>query len=195
MQDATPAPDAAAAAVPVAPGSQPPEKEKVGAYGKDIPVREPAQIKSQEDLDEVLARHLDWLAAVMNPNTMITLARANLSGTNLTGLDLEGRNLSGANLNGAILEKCNLNQANLTACDLRGANLSQATLVKAKLIRTKVAGAIFLGADLTDAQISQTDVDPETLRQSVWAGAEATPIDPLPIPEELTATASEVTEH
>jgi uncharacterized protein YjbI with pentapeptide repeats len=90
----------------------------------------------------------DWRK--LNPDIVVDLSGANLSGaklgtfdpilgnltrTNLTGADFTDANLTNANLAWANLTGANLTRTNLTGANLTGANLISANLTAAILFK------------------------------------------------------------
>ncbi|MDY6893862.1 MAG: pentapeptide repeat-containing protein [Thermotogota bacterium] len=77
-----------------------------------------------------------------NPDVLVDLRLANLTGANLTGAnlreaDLRGANLREADLTGANLRGAFLRKACLAGADLTGANLKEVDLIGANLSNTK----------------------------------------------------------
>ena len=96
-----------------------------------------------EQLNEILAKHAEWVNSCGAKGV-----RANLWSTDLNGADLKGADLRGADLWSASLWNANLEGANLSGADLRDANLESANL----------SGADLRGADLNDADLTYTDL-------------------------------------
>lgn len=130
----------------------------------EIPVSQVRHVKSQEELDEVLAAHRQWVEQVLDPDVEVAHGRANLSGVDLRGLSLREANLSGANLAKANLAEVDLTSANLSAANLVGAILACANLSGAKLRGAKLEGADLRGADLTGAHLQGVDLSRCTMK-------------------------------
>ena len=85
------------------------------------------RVFTQEELKEILAKHLKWLRGEHGGERAdlreADLCEADLCGANLYGANLYGANLCGANLCGANLCGANLYGADLWGADLREANM------------------------------------------------------------------------
>ena len=121
------------------------------------PIAERVHVDTQEELNQVIAAHSEWMEAVLHPRKDVVGGRANLSDTDLRKFDLVGINLSSADMRRANLAGLDLTSANLSAANLEGANLQGVILRNAKMRRTKLTDADLRAADLTDAIL--TDVD------------------------------------
>lgn len=143
-----------------APGQGEPPKNRI----PEIPVSQVRHVQSQEELDEVLAAHSQWVEQVLDPDVEVARGRANLSGVDLRGFSLREANLSGANLAKANLAEVDLTSANLSAANLSGAILACAMLCGAKLRGAKLEGADLRGADLTGAHLQGVDLSRCTLK-------------------------------
>jgi hypothetical protein len=98
-----------------------------------------------------------------NPDKLLNLSDADLSGVNLRGANLKRADLTGANLQGADLIGTQFAEAELTRADLRGAKLVKADLYKTKLFKATLAdadcsGAYFRRADLTQADLTNANL-------------------------------------
>ena len=98
-----------------------------------------------------------------NPQMLLNLSDADLSGVNLRGANLKRADLTGANLQGADLVGTQFAEAELTRADLRGAKLVKADLYQTKLLKATLAdtdcsGAYFRRADLTQADLSNANL-------------------------------------
>lgn len=117
-----------------------------------------------------------------NPDVVLDLVEADLSGCDLAGSNLRRGNLLGANLSQARLVGANLSETDLTRANLSGADLSRADCSGARLFRsqlcnarlhsTNLAEAVFQGADLSDAVLVDTTLANADLREADLAGAE-----------------------
>ena len=179
-----------------APGQGEPPKNRI----PEIPVSQVRHVQSQEELDEVLAAHSQWVEQVLDPDVEVARGRANLSGVDLRGFSLREANLSGANLAKANLAEVDLTSANLSAANLTGAILACATLCGAKLRGAKLEGADLRGADLTGAHLQGVDLSRCTLKSpepaTVKVGAKADQdVSQNPGASESTVTATEGTEQ
>jgi hypothetical protein len=87
----------------------------------DAPAVVVAELMDRKQLDDILAKHRDWVYGQGG-------VRADLSGADLSGANLYGANLYGANLTGANLYGANLYGANLSGADLYRANLTKTIL-------------------------------------------------------------------
>lgn len=128
--------------------------------GSKIPkmkVNRPAEIRSQEDLEDVIEAHKLWLADVLHPSRGVTSARANLTGCKLSGLDLSEADLRGAKLSQADLSHCQLSGAQLSTCDLSDANFTGASMEAVKLKRCKLNGTNFTDANLRRADLRRSE--------------------------------------
>lgn len=132
----------------------------------EIPLAIAAVVACQEDLNQALSLHKQWVDAVLDPNCEVASGRANFSGMDLTAYNLSGAELRGANLQACNLTGVDLSLADLSTADLRGARLANANLQGAKLIRAKIDGADLRGADLTGANIKDVDLNRAILRST-----------------------------
>jgi hypothetical protein len=123
------------------------------------------EIVASEKLVEIAKRGRaaigKWRQA--NPDKLLNLSDADLSGANLRGANLKRADLTGANLQGADLIGTQFAEAELTRADLRGAKLVKADLYTTKLFKATLAytdcsGAYFRRADLTQADLSNANL-------------------------------------
>ena len=98
-------------------------------------------ILAQEELDEILASHVLWLAGKGGK-------RAYLANTNLTKVDLTDANLNGAYLTGANMTRARLVGAHLADAHLNQVDMTGALLTGANMARSDLTGAILHDADL-----------------------------------------------
>jgi len=144
--------------VATADGEDGEDKKDPKAKLPEIHISEIATVTCQQDLDKILADHLEWTYAVLNPKADTAKGRANLKGADLRDYDLSGKNLSAANLSGANLQGIDMINSNLTATNLEGADMRCVNLRGAKLVRTKLTGADLRGADLTETILIGVDL-------------------------------------
>jgi len=149
--------------------SAPPETEGGSSAPKgfnieEIPVSERHEIRSQEDLDQVLAAHRRWIEGVFDLEMFVPGGRAQLSGVDLRPFVLRGRDLSGANLAQACLQEMDLRDVNFTTANLVGANLACAQLDGAKFRGAKLKKTDLRGADLSQADLTGADLSHAVLR-------------------------------
>lgn len=95
-----------------------------------------------------ILRFLYEAGLLNNPEPVVKLHHANLSGANLI-LD---------HLSGGSLREVNLSEANLSAVQLFGADLFMAYLPRANLYRANLCNAILAGADLVGAYLKWADL-------------------------------------
>jgi ribosomal-protein-alanine N-acetyltransferase len=96
-----------------------------------------------------------------NPDAVIVLDKADLSGLILTGIDFSGVSLRGARLHAT----------NLMNADLRGADLTDANLTEADLIAANLDGAVLIGANLHETDLLGTDLSRVRYRAQDLEGA------------------------
>jgi hypothetical protein len=121
----------------------------------------------------ILLRFLYESHLIDGPDSIISLAGADLEGADLEGADLKGANLKGANLKeanlwevdlkGAILTEANMIGAEIWA-RLEGANLKEANLGAAKLSGSNLKGADLRGAKLECAELERAKLEGADLR-------------------------------
>jgi uncharacterized protein YjbI with pentapeptide repeats len=150
-------------------------------------------VKSQADLDKILAAHNLWATSRTITGIPARLNHADLDGADLdgaelggtarddtassttyqlfAGADLNGAKLIYAHLRGAILLRANLTGADLTDADLTGAELTDTELVGAYLDGTVLNDARLSGADLTDAELFRANLTDAELTRAKLAGA------------------------
>ncbi len=161
-------------------------KKDTKAKLPEIHISEIATVTCQQDLDTILADHLQWAYAVLNPKAETAKGRANLKGADLRKYDLSGKNLSGANLSGANLQGIDMINANLTATNLEGADMRCVNLRGAKLVRTKLAGADLRGADLTETILLGVDLTSAITKSSEAELAATAVASPEEVPADNT---------
>jgi uncharacterized protein YjbI with pentapeptide repeats len=130
----------------------------------EIPISIRREIKTQQDLDEVLAAHGRWIEGVFDLETFVPGGRAHLAELDLRSFVLRGRNLSGANLSKACLQEMDLRDVNFTTANLVGAQLSCAQLAGAKFRGAKLQGADLRGADLSESDLTGADLSQAILK-------------------------------
>ena len=106
-----------------------------------------------EQLNEILAKHTEWVNSSGAKGV-----RANLWGANLSDADLSDANLKGANLSSADLWNANLWGADLSGANLKGANLWDADLSGADLRGADLRGANLRGANLWYADLRDVNL-------------------------------------
>ena len=139
---------------------------------------------SQEELREILDKHLQWLlhrdgeranlsAANLSGLDLVgvNLQHANLQDTYLQGADLRGANLSSSDLRGAHLEDANLREACMRGIDLRYANLSCADLCRACLDMSCLVDAKLYASDLSSTSLKGVDLRGADLGHVILHGA------------------------
>lgn len=128
---------------------------------------------TQEELDEIISKHILWLNSHGAEGEQACLSYMDLTGVNLEnaylhranliGTNLQGANLSGANMRfsrfiyaslaNADMSMSDLQGSIFTAADLRGANLTCSDMSFADL-----EGANLTNADLKDANLNHADL-------------------------------------
>lgn len=101
---------------------------------------------TQEELQETIEAHQDWLSSGGKEGI-----RADFS-----GMDLSGQDLSDVDFRRAIFTATNLSDADLTDANLSEAWLEESNLRGADLTRTDFSHANLKGADLQDADMEDT---------------------------------------
>ncbi len=104
---------------------------------------------TQDELDEMLAQHEDFLEDRNNGKPL------NVSGYDFTGLDFGNSNLSGA-----IIYFCTFTSVSFTACNLRGVSFRFCCFQNAK----------FVNAELTGTDFSYCDADEINTRGANMSG-------------------------
>ncbi|MGB8982939.1 MAG: toll/interleukin-1 receptor domain-containing protein [Anaerolineales bacterium] len=99
-----------------------------------------------------------------NPEIIVDLRRADLTGAHLGRARLKRADLTGAKLNGADLGGADLRTTELNGADLGGADLRDADLSQAHLSRTDLRGASLHGANLTETHFRGADLCEVNLR-------------------------------
>ena len=123
---------------------------------------------------------------VRNPEIVLDLREADLSGADLSRAYLPAAHLMEADLSGAYLYDANLSGADLREADLRGVDLNVADLSdgnlrevslygcnlnRADLQRANLSGAILLWNDLFEADLAEADLSGATLIFTNMSGA------------------------
>ena len=131
------------------------------------------QTFTEEELEEILRKHMLWLDSDGNVGTRadlrdatlinVSLQGANLVRADLAGVDLRSSYLQKADLQAADLSRANLREANLQSANLRGANLREADLRDAKLhfvmfYRSDLQATILANAVLGHTTLSNVDL-------------------------------------
>jgi hypothetical protein len=144
---------------------------------------EPEEAKDTEQTPEQPSMPTDIQAV------MTVLGRREVDPEETRRLDLYGTDLSGVYLRRANLSRANLSRVNLSRVNLNGAKLSGAILFETDLSGAfssgaNLSGAILFGVNLSGAtHLTQKQVD------------SALPDEDTKLPEYLTASASEGTQH
>ena len=138
-------------------------------------------IRTRQELDDILAEHKHWIQSVRKSGTAMplrnarlvdaNLSNANLPYANLSNADLSDADLRNANLRNADLSNANLRNADLSNANLSGANLSNANLFGANLSNADLIDADLIGADLIDANLSNADLHDANLSDADLIGA------------------------
>lgn len=128
-----------------------------------IEVASPANVESQEDLDQVIANHSRWIDQILNQEGQILSGRANLQGANLEEMNFVGKNLSCADFSYAKLANANLAYSNLSRCKFVGADLTGANLSGANLKGANLKDANFEGANLEGTNFEKTSMQPKVV--------------------------------
>ena len=129
-----------------------------------------------EQLNDILAKHAEWVNSCGANGVRANLWNADLSGADLRGADLRGAclwnaDLSGADLGGAHLGGADLRDANLWNADLSGANISCADLNDADLSSAFLGGANLWNANLWCADLRYAILEGANLRHAILEGA------------------------
>lgn len=147
---------------------------------------------TQEELDEIISKHILWLASNHTEGEKADLSYTDLTGVNLENAFLYGANLIDTNLQGANLENkdlrsvdftgANLANANIAGANLRfaimeGANLRYAIMDGADMSMSDLQGAIFTAADLRGANLTCSYMYCANLRSANLEGANLTNAD------------------
>lgn len=111
-----------------------------------------------------------------NPDVVISLSKADLSGVflrrfNFQNVDLREANLQKADLIGANLSNANLTKCQLRSADLRRANISNANLRNARLTDANLEGVIFDNANLDGARLNKANLSGANLSEIHLNGA------------------------
>lgn len=113
---------------------------------------------SDNELKEILNKHLAWVRSEGNKGARAYLKGAILKDANLSDADLRGADLSDANLSGANLKGVDLRYADLRDAILRGANLKDAILKYADLSGADLRAAILIHTRLSGANLKDTKI-------------------------------------
>ena len=116
-----------------------------------------------------------------NPDALLNLSDADLSGVDLRGANLKRADLTGTSLRDANLVGANFSEADLTRADLRGARLVKADFYTARLFKATFSEADCSGtylrradaieADFAGANLTKADLVELNLRNGNLAGA------------------------
>jgi hypothetical protein len=109
---------------------------------------------TQEELNEVLRLHKQWLESNGNKGKRADLRRANLKDANLQGANLQGADMQGADMRGA---------------DMRGADMKDAYMHRANLKDAKLQNAYLYGAHMRGANLKGANLDYSAW--SLWCGS------------------------
>ncbi len=108
---------------------------------------------TEEELQESLEPHKQWVQSEKKEGKRANLHEADLSHMNLQNANLWRANLQGAYLRGVNLQKARLRFANLQKVDLGFADLQEADLRNVDLQEALLLNADLLGADLSKANL------------------------------------------
>lgn len=122
-----------------------------------------------------------------NPEVMLDLSGADLSGATLRHAKLGDANFFSAKLRDACLSGCNLVEATFSFADLTNADLSSANLEHANFVHTNCSGAIMratdfsgallVSANFANADLTGADFHLANLSSADFAGADLTSAD------------------
>ena len=107
-----------------------------------------------------------WEWRERNPDVVLDLRGANLTGVDLSMADLSMADLSGADLSAAEVSGADLIEADLSEADLSLADFVGADLTGADLSLTDLTGADFTGADLSMADLRGVGLIGASFRRS-----------------------------
>lgn len=135
-----------------------------------IDIQEAREIKTPQDLEDVVADHNRWRDSVLNPRKKVEGGRAQLQHAQLSGFDLSDVNLAGADLSYADLSHSNLTDADLSLCKLTHANLDHANLKNTRLKRAQLTGtslrhALIDQTNFADVETSEAIFDLDNLKK------------------------------
>ena len=108
---------------------------------------------TQEELNEVLRLHKQWLESNGNKGKRAGLRRANLKDAKLQVANLKGADLKGADMRGADMKDAKLQDAYLYGADMRGADMQGADIRGAHMQSADMRGADMRGADIRGANV------------------------------------------
>ncbi len=132
--------------------STPPQNSGFTSTQKRIPDPNELQRISQEELNEIIAKHAMYLRGQSGGARAIIQFR-DISQANLRAVDLSQADFTGSMFIETDLSNSVFVGASFFACDLRNANLFEANLSRADL-----RGAYIAGADLTRANLNEADL-------------------------------------
>lgn len=118
------------------------------------------RIRTRTELDEMLARHEEWLKVRKGQPP-------NLEGAKLIGADLRNAKLEQINLANANLSKADLSGSDLASAHLRNANLSEANLTGAALDGAQMANVTLHKATLSGTTCNYTEFQSVDFREAV----------------------------
>lgn len=153
--------------------------------GAPKPAEEAPMVVNQEQVDDMLRRHVLWLDTHGAEGK-----RVNFRSVDLRNVSLAGANLTQASLRGAILtgvdmtNVATMQEADFTEAVLNGANFSGTNLRRANFASVQAEGANFNGAHMTSANglsanftlasFRNTDMTHINLRQANMTAADFT---------------------
>ena len=118
---------------------------------------------TQEELNEVLRLHKQWLESNGNKGKRADMRGADLQNADLQNADLQNADMRGADLQNADLQNADMKDADMQRANLQGADMRGADMRGADMHRAYMKDADMQRANLQGADIRGADVD-----YSVW---------------------------
>ena len=123
---------------------------------------------TQEELNEVLRLHKQWLESNGNKGKRADMRRANLKNADMRGADMRGADMHRADMKDAKLQNAYLYGAHMQDADMRGADMKDADMKDAKLQGADMRGADMRGADLKGTDMKDAKLQNAYLDYSAW---------------------------
>jgi hypothetical protein len=124
---------------------------------------------TQEELNEVLRLHKQWLESDGEEGKRAHMHRANLQGAYMQGVNLQGAYMRGADMRGANLKGADMRGADMQGADMQDANLKGAHMRGADMQDADMQGADIQGAHMRGANLKGANLDYSAW--SLWCGS------------------------
>ena len=125
---------------------------------REVEITHTTELRDDEHLKEVLAKHLLWLDSILDPKSEIHGGRAHLNGITIKDKELASIDLRGADLKKSYFENVDFSGSNLATADLGESTFKSCTFQGTKLRRVIFHKTLFDQCDLRGADLKETEL-------------------------------------